>query len=327
MVCFSRSHRRCATKLVSKEKESSAIALVFLGLTVALVTGVPLGTWIGQNFGWHATFYGVVLLALIGLGASAVLVPANLKSDAPPTLRQQAQALTSPRLLLVYLITAVGYGGNFIAFTYLAPMLTDITRLSEGAVTLVILLYGVSVAFGNILGGVLSDKIGPVPALTVVFAGLAGSLVLLGFGLTSPWAAVAVTLFWGGFAFGNVPPLQSYVVQIAREVSPGATDVASGMNIGAFNLGIAFGAWGGGYVVEQMGLQGRGSIWGAFRYYLNKIIHLWIIGRFPPPQHASPVAALFMPESPYMSARNQARVAATNACARMATVSADSPAL
>lgn len=244
-----------ATKLVPKDKESSAIALVFLGLTVALVTGVPLGTWIGQNFGWHATFFGVVVLALIGLGASALLVPSNLESDAPPSLRQQAQVLTSPRLLLVYLITAVGYGGNFIAFTYLAPMLTDVTGVSEGSVSLVILLYGVSVAIGNILGGKLADRIGPVPALTIVFAGLALSLVLLGFGLTAPWAAIAVTLFWGGFAFGNVPPLQSYVVQIAREVSPEATDVASGMNIGAFNLGIAFGAWVGGHVVEQMGLQ------------------------------------------------------------------------
>ena len=129
-----------ATKLVPKDKESSAIALVFLGLTVALVTGVPLGTWIGQNFGWHATFFGVVVLALIGLGASALLVPSNLESDEPPSLRQQAQVLTSPRLLLVYLITAVGYGGNFIAFTYLAPMLTDVTGLSEGSVSLVILL-------------------------------------------------------------------------------------------------------------------------------------------------------------------------------------------
>ncbi len=244
-----------ATKLVPKDKESSAIALVFLGLTVALVTGVPLGTWIGQNFGWHATFFGVVVLALIGLGASAFLVPSNLESDEPPSLRQQVQVLTSPRLLLVYLITAVGYGGNFIAFTYLAPMLTDVTGLSGGSVSLVILLYGVSVAIGNIFGGKLADRIGPVPALTIVFAGLALSLVLLGVGLTSPWAAIGITLFWGAFAFGNVPPLQAYVVQIAREVSPEAVDVASGMNIGAFNLGIAFGAWVGGHVVQQMGLQ------------------------------------------------------------------------
>lgn len=169
-------------------------------------------------------------------------MPNNLRRGAPPSLKAQMQVLTSPRLLLVYLITAVGYGGNFIAFTYLAPMLTDVTGLSVGAVSLVILLYGASVAAGNILGGKLADRTGPVPALTLIFAGLAASLAALGVALASPVAAIAVVAVWGGFAFANVPPLQSYTVAIAREVAPGAVDVASGLNIGAFNLGIAVGA-------------------------------------------------------------------------------------
>ncbi|PFG63688.1 putative MFS family arabinose efflux permease [Thioclava sp. ES.031] len=244
-----------ATSLVPREKESSAIAMVFMGLTVALVTGVPFGTWIGAHFGWHATFLGVVGLGLIGFIASALLVPSNLPRGASPSLKQQLSVLTSPRLLLVYLITAVGYGGNFIAFTYLAPMLTEVTGLGAGSVSLVILLYGISVAVGNIAGGKLSDRIGPVPALTLIFAGLAGSLALLALSLATPWAAIAVVLFWGGFAFGNVPPLQAYVVAIARNVAPGAVDVASGLNIGAFNLGIAGGAWVGGLAVDQIGLS------------------------------------------------------------------------
>lgn len=243
-----------ATDLVDRDKESSAIAMVFMGLTVALVTGVPLGTWIGQSFGWQSTFLGVVALGVIGLIASAILVPSNLRQSEAPSLRAQAQVLTSPRLLLVYLITAVGYGGNFIAFTYLAPMLTDVTGLSAGAVSLVMLVYGASVAAGNILGGKLADRMGPVPSLTLIFGGLTVMLAALGLALTSPFAAVAVTALWGGFAFANVPPLQSYVVQIAREVSPGAVDVTSGLNIGAFNLGIALGAWGGGLVVDSFGL-------------------------------------------------------------------------
>lgn len=243
-----------ATNLVSRDKESSAIAMVFMGLTVALVTGVPLGTWIGQVFGWQSTFLGVVALGAVGLIASAVLVPARLPQSAPPSLWAQAQVLTSPRLLLVYLITAVGYGGNFVAFTYLAPMLTQVTGLTAGAVSLVILLYGASVAAGNILGGRLADRMGPVPALTLIFAGLALLLAVLGAVLTQPVAAVIVVGLWGGFAFANVPPLQSYVVQIAREVSPDAVDIASGLNIGAFNLGIALGAWIGGMVVQGAGL-------------------------------------------------------------------------
>ena len=243
-----------ASGLVSRDRESSAIAMVFLGLTVALVTGVPLGTWIGQSFGWQATFLGVVLLGVIGLIASAVLVPSDLPQSASPSLRAQARVLTSPRLLLVYLITALGYGGNFIAFTYLAPMLTDVTGLSAGAVSLVILLYGASVAVGNILGGRLADRMGPVPALTLIFAGLAVLLAAFGLALPHPVAAVAVVALWGGFAFANVPPLQAYVVQIARQVSPDAVDVASGLNIGAFNLGIALGAAVGGVVVDHLGL-------------------------------------------------------------------------
>ncbi|PHR19329.1 MAG: MFS sugar transporter [Hoeflea sp.] len=243
-----------ATSLVTREKESSAIAMVFMGLTVALVTGVPLGTWVGQTFGWQSTFLGVVALGLVGLVASAILVPSNLPQSPPPSLRAQAEVLTSPRLLLVYLITAVGYGGNFVAFTFLAPMLTGVTGLSAGAVSLVILLYGASVAAGNILGGKLSDRVGPVPALTLIFIGLALMLTAFGLALSYPVAAIAVVALWGGFAFANVPPLQTYVVQIAREVSPAAVDVASGLNIGAFNLGIALGAWSGGLVVENLGL-------------------------------------------------------------------------
>lgn len=243
-----------ATNLVAREKESSAIAMVFMGLTVALVTGVPLGTWIGQTFGWQSTFLGVVALGVIGLVASALLLPANLPQSTPPSLRAQAQVLTSPRLLLVYLITAIGYGGNFIAFTYLAPLLTDVTGLSVNTVSLVILIYGVSVAAGNILGGKLADRMGPVPALTLIFGGLAILLAVLGLALPYPLATVAVVALWGGFAFANVPPLQSYVVQIAREVSPDAVDVASGLNIGAFNLGIALGAGVGGLVVTHLGL-------------------------------------------------------------------------
>tara|TARA_R110002020_G_scaffold135469_5_gene302480 strand:- start:2505 stop:3683 length:1179 start_codon:yes stop_codon:yes gene_type:complete len=253
-----------ATSLVSREKESSAIAMVFMGLTVALVTGVPLGTWIGQTFGWQSTFIGVVALGAIGLIASAVLVPSNLPQSPPPSLRAQAEVLTSPRLLLVYLITAVGYGGNFVAFTFLAPMLTGVTGLSAGAVSLVILLYGASVAAGNILGGKLSDRVGPVPALMLIFIGLALMLLALGLALSHPVAAIAVVALWGGFAFANVPPLQTYVVQIAREVSPRAVDVASGLNIGAFNLGIAFGAWSGGLVVENVGLAATPFVAAAF---------------------------------------------------------------
>ncbi|QLK47897.1 MFS sugar transporter [Vibrio owensii] len=244
-----------ATGLVSKEKAASAIAIMFTGLTVALVTGVPLGTYIGQHFGWETTFLIVAILGLIALVGSALLVPNNLKQDATASLKDQLKVLTQPRLLLVYAITALGYGGTFTAFTYLAPILEQVSGFDASAVGLIMLVYGVSVAVGNIQGGKMADKFGPVKALTIIFAGLAAILFVLNFTAYNPVAAVITILVWGAFAFGNVPGLQVYVVKLAEKYTPNAVDVASGLNIAAFNVGIALGSWSGGLIVERAGLM------------------------------------------------------------------------
>ena len=252
-----------ATSLVSKEKEASAIAIMFTGLTVALVTGVPLGTFIGQTFGWRATFLTVAVLGAIALIGSAFLVPRNLEQSKPATLRQQLEVITHPRLLLVYAMTAIGYGGTFTAFTYLTPILEDVTGFASGMVSLLLLVYGVSVAAGNIWGGKLADRFGPTSALYIVFGGLAAILFVLTFSAYNPVAAVITLLVWGAFAFGNVPGLQVYVVQLAERYTPHSVDVASGLNIAAFNIGIAVGAWLGGHVVADMGLMNTPWIGGV----------------------------------------------------------------
>ncbi|MEZ5593914.1 MAG: MFS transporter [Gammaproteobacteria bacterium] len=244
-----------ATHLVSKDKEASAIAIMFTGLTVALVTGVPLGTWIGQEFGWRATFLIVALLGLLALIGSALLVPGNLRQAAPARLSEQFKVLIQPRLLLVYAMTAVGYGGTFVAFTYLAPILEQVSGFAPSSIGLIMLVYGVSVAVGNIWGGKLADKMGPIKALHIIFTALA--LVLLTFTFTAgnPISAVLTVLMWGAFAFGNVPGLQVYVVQLAEKYTPNAVDVAAGLNIAAFNVGIAIGSVMGGVIVERMTLM------------------------------------------------------------------------
>ena len=244
-----------ATSLVPKEKAASAIAIMFTGLTVALVTGVPLGTYIGQHFGWQATFLAVSLLGIIAVIGSWILIPKNIATDAPASLLTQLAVLKKPRLLLVYAMTALGYGGTFIAFTYLAPILQEVSGFSAGSVGLVMLVYGVSVAFGNIWGGKLADKKGPILALQIVFALLALVLFALTFTAPNMWLALATVLVWGAVAFGNVPGLQVYVVQRAEIDAPQAVDVASGLNIAAFNVGIAGGAWVGGLIVAHYGLM------------------------------------------------------------------------
>lgn len=244
-----------ATGLVAKEKAASAIAIMFTGLTVALVTGVPLGTYIGQTLGWQSTFLIVSALGLIALIGSALLIPSNLKQPPATTLSAQLKVLTQPRLLLVYAITALGYGGTFTAFTFLAPILEEVTGLASSAISLVMLVYGVSVAVGNIWGGKMADKVGPVKALKIIFSGLAAILVLFTFTASHSILAIGTILIWGAFAFGNVPGLQVYVVKLAEQYAPDAVDVASGLNIAAFNVGIALGAWGGGIIVESSGLM------------------------------------------------------------------------
>lgn len=243
-----------ATSLVPKEKAASAIAIMFGGLTVALVTGVPLGTFIGQHFGWRETFLAVSLLGVIALIASAILVPGNIPGRAPASLADQLKVLTHPRLLMIYAITALGYGGVFTAFTFLAPMMQNLAGFTPNAVSWILLGYGVAVAVGNIWGGKLADKHGAVPALKFIFAALAVLLVVFQFTASIQYAALATVLVMGVFAFGNVPGLQVYVVQKAEEYTPAAVDVASGLNIAAFNVGIAIGSVVGGQTVEHYGL-------------------------------------------------------------------------
>ncbi|HKM97382.1 MAG TPA: MFS transporter [Buttiauxella sp.] len=243
-----------ATSLVPKEKAASAIAIMFGGLTVALVTGVPIGTFIGQHFGWRETFLAVSALGAIALISSTVLIPKDIPMRAVASLKDQLKVMTHPRLLIIYAITALGYGGVFTAFTFLAPMMQDLAGYSPAAVSWILLGYGVSVAIGNIWGGKLADRHGAVPALKFIFAALTVLLLVFQFTASSHIGALVTVLIMGIFAFGNVPGLQVYVVQKAEEYTPNAVDVASGLNIAAFNVGIALGSIIGGQTVQRFGL-------------------------------------------------------------------------
>ncbi|MCD2180890.1 MFS transporter [Rhizobium sp. GN54] len=239
-----------AAELVPEDRRASAIAMMFMGLTVAIVTGVPLGTVIGQTFGWRATFWAVAALGVIAFAGIAALLPNNLQRQKAAKLSEQVRVLGSGRLLLVFAMTALGYGGTFVTFTYLAPVLQEITGFSASSVSLVLVLYGLAIAAGNIAGGRIADR-DPVKALTVLFAAQAAVLVLFTFTAPSPVLALVTLTALGFLSFANVPGLQLYVVQLAKRHRPAAVDVASALNIAAFNLGIAAGAWIGGLVVAS----------------------------------------------------------------------------
>jgi DHA1 family inner membrane transport protein len=244
-----------AASLVAPDKRAGAIAIMFAGLTVAIVTGVPLGTLTGQIWGWQATFIGVAVLGAIGLLSIALLLPSRLQKGHTASLKDQLKLLRNLPLLLVLFMTILGYGGTFVTFTYLSPLLQQVTGVSENMVSVLLLIYGIAIALGNLIGGKIANK-RPVNALFWMFA-LQG-IVLLAFSFTVYYTIPAIiTLFiMGGLSFATVPALQLYVVQIAERSSTGTADVAAALNIAAFNIGIAIGAWiGGKVVISALGLR------------------------------------------------------------------------
>jgi len=263
-----------AADLVPEDKRASAIAMMFMGLTVAIVTGVPLGTLIGQTFGWRATFAAVAALGVIAFVGLWVLLPSTLKKAPAATIGDQVRVLGSGRLLIVFAMTALGYGGTFVAFTFLASILEQVTGFHASSVSLILVLYGIAIAIGNVAGGRLANR-DPVRALVWLFAAQALVLVVFGFTAVSPWLTIPTLAALGFLSFANVPGLQMYVVQLAGVVRPAAVDVASALNIAAFNLGIAAGAWVGGLVVaSSLGLGATPWI-GAIFVVAALVLTLW----------------------------------------------------
>ncbi|MEW2500602.1 MFS transporter [Amycolatopsis sp. CA-161197] len=232
-----------AADLVKPEKKASAIALMFTGLTLANVLGVPLGTFIGQGLGWRATFWVVAGLGVLGLAGVAALVPDTPRPE-NTSIKTEFAVFRHARVWLAVGTTILGFGGVFASFTYIAPMMTEVAGLPSGAVSWLLVLFGVGLVLGNLVGGKFADR-ALMPTLYTVLVALA--VVLAAFAFTAHAAVPAiVTLFLlGGFGFATVPPLQMRMLASAQA----APTVASAVNIGAFNLGNALAAWLGGVVI------------------------------------------------------------------------------
>jgi DHA1 family inner membrane transport protein len=232
-----------AAELVAPHKKAGAIATMFTGLTVANIVGVPLGTFVGQAAGWRITFAGVAALGVLGLVGIARLVP-ELPRPEGARLRRELAAFRNVQVVLAMAMTVLGFGGVFAAITYVAPMMTRVAGYSDGAVTWLLVLFGVGMFLGNLIGGRFADR-RLMPMLYTSLGGLA--LVLALFTLTAhdKITAAATILLVGALGFANVPPLQKRVLDQAH----GAPTLASAMNIGAFNLGNALSAWLGGIVI------------------------------------------------------------------------------
>ncbi|MFD0147862.1 MFS transporter [Streptomyces sp. NPDC055721] len=232
-----------AAGLVAPDKKAGAIATMFTGLTVANFVGVPLGTFVGQAVGWRATFAGVAALGVVGLLGILRLVP-DMPRPEGAHLRRELTAFRNPQVLLAMAMTVLGFGGVFAAITYIAPMMTEVAGYSEGAVTWLLVLFGVGMFLGNLLGGRYADR-ALMPLLYVTLGGLAVVLALFTVLAHHKVLAAITILLIGALGFATVPPLQKRVLDQAH----GAPTLASAVNIGAFNLGNALAAWLGGLVI------------------------------------------------------------------------------
>jgi MFS transporter, DHA1 family, inner membrane transport protein len=268
-----------AASMVAPTKKAGAIAIMFTGLTAANVLGVPFGTMLGQAAGWRSTFWaitGIGVLALAGilalvpktgpgqaassapvgsLGQSTGEDPVQTPNGLPGGLRGELRAFRSGQVWLSILVTILGYGGMFGAFTYIAFTLTEVTGFATGTVPWLLILFGVGLFIGNTAGGKAADK-NVDRTLVVVLAALV--VVLVAFALVSanqPLTIAAMVLL-GGFGFATVPGLQMRVMKYASS----APTLASGANIGAFNVGNALGAWLGGVTITA-GLGYTSPIW------------------------------------------------------------------
>ncbi|MEW6633067.1 MAG: MFS transporter [Pseudomonadota bacterium] len=239
-----------ATGLVAPNRKASAIALMFTGLTVANILGVPFGTWLGQAYGWRSTFLAVTLVGVVALAVIALLVPRD--EPAPAGEEEDSSegtlAVLGRRPVLLGLLTTVlSWVGVFAAFTYLAPILTRVTGFSEAAVSPILLVFGGGLVAGNLLGGRLADK-HLVPTVIGTLIALSAVLFVMTAAIHQPIAAIIAVGLLGAAAFATVAPLQMWVLEKAKGAGQG---LASSFNIAAFNLGNAIGAWLGGFVIDH----------------------------------------------------------------------------
>ncbi|MCX8281691.1 MFS transporter [Phyllobacterium sp. 0TCS1.6C] len=230
-----------AASLVPRHKRASAIALMFAGLTLANILGVPAGTALGEVYGWRSTFFAVVVIGIAAVIAIHVLVPSAGEGQKGAGILNEVKVLAKLQVWLAMLISALASGSLFAVFTYIKPILTDVSGISTGSVTWVLLLFGAGMTVGNVVGGRLADwKLMPTVLATLV--ALAVTHVVLAEVAGFATATIVLVFFWGVLTFVIVPPLQMRVVESADE----APNLAATLNQGAFNFGNAAGAWIGG---------------------------------------------------------------------------------
>lgn len=237
-----------ASNLVRPDKRAGAVSIMMSGLTIANIIGVPAGTFIGQRLGWRASFATIALMGVVALIGIIIFIP-KIKHKSSGGMQQQIAALIKPKLLLFLLIAMLGNAGLFAVFTYITPLLTDITGFAEHNVTWILVLFGCGVTIGNIVGGRLADwKL--MPSILGTYLATALLLTILTFTIHNQALAVISIFLWGLAAFAVMPGMQIRIMSLAKD----APALASTSSHSAGNLGNATGAFIGGWVINHLSL-------------------------------------------------------------------------
>ncbi|MFD2439327.1 MFS transporter [Paracoccus kondratievae] len=243
-----------ATRLVAPERAGSAVAVVFSGLTLALAFGVPIGTFLGGIWSWQTIFMGVAICGAIGVAGLALLMPNAKDGGEARDALHNLLALIDRRLLGAAFITVLAYTGSFCLFSYISPLLIEVTGMNAAWVSTMMLVYGVAAAIGNVAGGRMTDKLGPDRAVMIVLVGLAVVLAAMWSAVHSIPAMAGMVAALGALTYAAVPAMQARVIGIAGRQAPKALAAAAGLNIAGFNSGIALGSLLGGGVIGPFGL-------------------------------------------------------------------------
>jgi DHA1 family inner membrane transport protein len=262
-----------ATSLVGADKRASAIAVMFTGLTVATILGVPFGTWLGQWLGWRVTFWAVTLVGLLALTVVALLVPGDEAPQQRGTLRADLAVLARRSVVLGLLTTILGYAGVFAVFTYIAPILTRISGFTDAAVSPSLVVFGLGLLAGNLLGGKLAD-LRLVPTLLGSLVVLVAVCAAMTLAVCTKAGAIIFVGLLGAAAFASVPPLQIWVLEKAAGAGQ---SLASSLNIAAFNLGNALGAWVGGVTIDHGPGLGSVPLVAAMLTAMGLCLALWSV--------------------------------------------------
>lgn len=236
-----------AASLVRPERRAAAVAAMFSGLTIATIGGVPLAAWVGEALGWRAAFWGIAGIGAVAMLSLRLALP-PLPVEGAPDIRAELRVVARPAVLGALALTVLGSSAMFTVFTYIVPILRIETGADASFVTAMLVVYGVGLTLGNWAGGRLADR----TVDGTIIASLVALVLLLGVfavGMDSRWVAAPLILLWGVASFALVPPLQMRVMAEASE----APNLASALNIGAFNLGNAIGAALGGLVIDLGG--------------------------------------------------------------------------